>query len=233
MELEYTCLIVDDEPIARGIIESYISKIPSFTIIAQCKNAAQALQILSKEKVDIVFLDINMPEISGLTLAKTIGLKTKVVFTTAYREYATEGFEVDALDYLVKPISFDRFFRAVQKFLDSVDRKEDEPFIEQRDSFFVRSDRKMIRVSIPAILYVESLGDYVQIFTKQDKIVTRESLIQILQELPNKDFLRIHRSYVIAKSAVTSYTHEFVEIGKKALPISRTYKEEVLKSFQS
>ena len=232
MEKKYTCLLVDDEPIARSIIENYLSKIPSFEIVAQCKNATEALQILSSQSIDLLFLDINMPEISGLTLAKTIQSKTKIIFTTAYREYATEGFEVEALDYLVKPIAFDRFFKAIQKFLNSVETKKEDSKKETKDSFFVRSERKMIKISIPEILYVESLGDYVQIYTKDDKIITRESLTQIEKELPVNHFLRVHRSFIVAKAAVDSYTHEFLEIGKKAIPISRTYKEEVLKSFQ-
>ena len=233
MAKKYKCLIVDDEPIAREIIANYLAKTPSIEIVNHCKDASEALSYLTSQKIDLLFLDIHMPEVSGLTLAKSINDSTKIIFTTAHREYASEGFEVEALDYLVKPISFERFFKSIQKFLKLSDTTDSVDISKKKEFFFVRSNRKMIRVNIDDILYVESLGDYVQIFTNENKIITRESLTQILTALPTTSFIRVHRSFLVSKSAVDSYTNEFLEIGKRAIPISRTYKEEVLKSFET
>jgi two-component system LytT family response regulator len=235
MSDKVTCMIVDDEPMAREIISSFVGKIHNLELVATCKNVSEAFSILQKESIQLIFLDINMPEISGLSLAKSIQHKSQVIFTTAYREYALEGFDLQAVDYLLKPISFDRFLKAVQKYFDLQVSKEiihQEKVSEVKEtSIFVRSDRKMVKVRFSEIRYVESLSDYVKIFTNQETIVTRETISNIESKLPSKEFLRTHRSYIVSMNKINSFTNEFVELDKKAIPISRSYKENVLEKL--
>lgn len=235
MTKKIKCVVVDDEPMAREILASYIEKVPSLSLAKSFKNASEVISFLETETADVFFLDINMPEISGLSLAKIINKKATVIFTTAYREYAVDGFDLNATDYLLKPISFDRFFQAIEK----VTTKKDTDFsektsVKQPSNFmFVRADRKMIKVNFNEILYIESLNDYIKIHTKEDVIVTRETISNIETKLPKSDFLRTHRSYIIAFQKLNSYTNEYVEIDKKAIPISRSYKEGVLQKLSS
>ena len=219
------CIIVDDEPVARDIISSYIKKVPNLELIKSFKNASDAILFLQDNSADLFFLDINMPEISGLSLAKIIHNKTQIIFTTAYREYAIEGFNLNVVDYLLKPISFDRFMEAIQKIKPL--KKE----VANKEFMFVRSDRKMVKLDLKSILYIESLSDYVKIFTQEKTIITRETISKIQEKLPKNNFLRIHRSYIISIKNINSYTNEFIEIKNKAIPISRSYKESVLQKL--
>jgi DNA-binding LytR/AlgR family response regulator len=235
MSKEISCVIVDDEPVARDILISYIEKVPNLNLIRSCKNAIEAFEILNTQKVDLFFLDINMPEVSGLSLAKMIGKDSKVIFTTAYREYAVEGFNLKAVDYLLKPIAFERFLEAVNKYFETL--KVGGNTLEKikevaSEFFFVRSERKMVKINYDEILYIESLSDYVKIHQEEKTIVTRETITNIEAKLPQAQFLRIHRSYIVAVKNIESYTNEFVEIKSKALPISRTYKESILKKME-
>ncbi len=161
------CLIVDDEPIAREILENHLQKIDAVTVVASCKNAIEAFNILNSNNIDLIFLDINMPEISGLSFAKTINKNIKVIFTTAYRDYAVDGFDLQAVDYLLKPISFERLLQAVHKFLEGsmpvTPVSASEIIQEKSDFIFVRSDRKMLKINFADILYIESLSDYIKI----------------------------------------------------------------------
>lgn len=226
------CIIVDDEPVAREILETHLGKIDQVKVVASCKNAIEAFKVVNTESVDLIFLDINMPEISGLSFAKTMTKKIKIIFTTAYREYAVDGFDLQAVDYLLKPISFERLLQAVNKFLDEIKPvytpKSEEAISEKSDSFFVRSDRKMIKIDISEIRYIESLSDYIKIHLADKIVVTRETLSNIETKLPHGDFLRIHRSYIVSIAGIESFTHEYVMVSKHELPISRSHKEEVL-----
>ncbi|MDA9087165.1 LytTR family DNA-binding domain-containing protein [Polaribacter sp.] len=229
------CVIVDDEPVARNVLETFVAKIPNLELVKSCKNAMEAFEVANQQKIDIFFLDINMPEISGLSLAKSINQKAKIIFTTAYREYAVDGFNLKAVDYLLKPISFDRFLQSIHKYFEGVSFIDSEIKIEKsvlkNDFIFVRSDRKMIKINFDEIQYVESLSDYIKIHSVDKTITTRETISNIETKLPAKNFLRIHRSYIVNLKKMNSYTNEFVEIGKNAIPISRTYKENVLKKL--
>lgn len=228
------CVIVDDEPVAREILESFVMKTSSLELVATCKNAIEAIEIQSKQTVDLFFLDINMPEVNGLSLAKIVGKNAHVIFTTAYRDYAVDGFNLNVVDYLLKPIAFDRFLEAVQKIPNQkTDSSSNEKEQSNSDFMFVRSDRKMIKVDFENILYIESVGDYVKIHLKDNSILTRETMSNLLEMLSETHFLRIHRSFVIAIDKINSYTNEFVEVNKQALPISRTYKESVLQKLAS
>jgi len=236
MEVEINCIIVDDEPTAREILETYLQKITTVNLVKSCKNVKEALEIISKSQIDLVLLDINMPEISGLTLARVIDKKTKVIFTTAYREYAVDGFDIQAVDYLLKPISFDRFLKAINKFFDLPEFSigKDPVVLEQSktDFIFVRSERKMVKINFDEILYIESLSDYIKIFTKGKTVITRETISNMEAKLPNSWFLRIHRSFLVGIDKIDTYTNEFVEVNKEELPISRTYKESVLQKLK-
>jgi|TARA_B110000211_G_C14064545_1_gene547129 DNA-binding LytR/AlgR family response regulator len=229
------CVIVDDEPVARNVLETFVAKIPNLELVKSCKNAMEAFEVANQQKIDIFFLDINMPDISGLSLAKSINQKAKIIFTTAYREYAVDGFNLKAVDYLLKPISFDRFLQSIHKYFEGVSFIDSEIKIEKsvlkNDFIFVRSDRKMIKINFDEIQYVESLSDYIKIHSADKTITTRETISNIETKLPAKNFLRIHRSYIVNLKKMNSYTNEFVEIGKNAIPISRTYKENVLKKL--
>ncbi|WP_339662123.1 LytTR family DNA-binding domain-containing protein [uncultured Polaribacter sp.] len=225
MRNKLKCVVVDDEPMAREIIESYIAKTPYLKLIKSCKNASEAILFQQENIVDLFFLDINMPEITGLSLAKIINQKAKIIFTTAYREYAIDGFNLNVVDYLLKPISFDRFLQAVQKVSSS------EITENNADFMFVRADRKMVKIDFDAILYIESLSDYVKIFTSEKTVITRETITNLEEKLPAKLFLRIHRSYIVSLNNISSYTNEFIEVYQKALPISRSYKESVLQKL--
>ena len=235
MSDKLTCMIVDDEPMAREIISSFVGKIHNLELVATCKNVSEAFSVLQKESIQLIFLDINMPEISGLSLAKSIQHKSQVIFTTAYREYAIEGFDLQAVDYLLKPISFDRFLKAVQKYFDLHISKEtvkkEVQYLEKETSIFVRSDRKMVKVRFKEINYIESLSDYVKIFTDKETIITRETISNIESKLPSNEFLRTHRSYIVSMPKIDSFTNELIELKKKAIPISRSYKENVLQKL--
>jgi two-component system, LytTR family, response regulator len=226
------CIIVDDEPIAREILENHLQKIDVIKVVTTCKNAIEAFNEISSNAIDLIFLDINMPEISGLSFAKSINKNIKVIFTTAYREYAVEGFNLKAVDYLLKPISFERLLQAVNKYLDENILVQDglvtEVKEEKCDFIFVRSDRKMIKINFSEINYIESYSDYIKIHLDDKTIVTRETISNIEAKLPQKDFLRIHRSYIVSIAKIESFTNEFIEVKKKAHPISRSYKKDVL-----
>ena len=231
------CIIVDDEPIAREILENHLQKIETIEVSATCKNAVEAFNAINSNKIDVIFLDINMPEISGLSFARSINKNIKIIFTTAYREYAIDGFDLKAVDYLLKPISFERLLQAVNKYLNeniviNTDEKK-ELTIEKSEFIFVRSARKMIKINFSEINYIESLGDYLKIHLANKIVITRETITSIEVKLPQNDFLRIHRSFIISINQITSFTNEFVEINDKAIPISRSYKKVVLQRLEN
>jgi len=231
------CIIVDDEPIAREILENHLNKIEAIKIIATCKNAVEAFNVINSNRIDVIFLDINMPEISGLSFAKSINKNIKIIFTTAYREYAVDGFDLKAVDYLLKPISFERLLQAVNKFLNENNsvytESKNELTIEKSDFIFVRSDRKMIKINFADINYIESLGDYLKIHLPNKTIITRETISNMEVKLSKKEFIRIHRSFILSISKIESFTNEFVEVSKKAIPISRSYKKNVLQRLEN
>ncbi|WP_425639612.1 LytR/AlgR family response regulator transcription factor [Algoriphagus yeomjeoni] len=226
------CLIVDDEPIAQNILKDFVSKVNHLNLVGCASNANEAFNLVQQGQVDLIFLDINMPGIDGMAFAKIIPQEMHVIFTTAYREYAIAGFDLAATDYLLKPIPFERFLKAIAKAKDAFDSKSHPTSSEKPDFLFVRQDRKMEKVNFDDILYIESFADYIKIHLKDCVSVVRESISNFESKLPASQFLRFHRSFIGNISAITSYTHEFLEIDGKALTISRSYKEEVLKRLQ-
>ena len=229
------CIIVDDEPVAREILEHHITQVEWLDLKDNCRNAMEAFKTINTQNIDLIFLDINMPEISGLSFARSINKNIKVIFTTAYREYAVDGFDLQAVDYLLKPISFERFIQAVEKYrnehVQSNIIMQPESTSEQSDFFFVRSDRKMTRVDFGEIMYIESLSDYVKIHLNDRIVVTRDTISNLENILPDNTYLRIHRSYIVALNKIKSFTNEVIEIGKHQLPISRSYKDQVMEAL--
>lgn len=229
----YNVVIIDDEPTARDILKRHLSKIDAINVVASCKNAAEGFSVLSKEAIDLIFLDINMPEVTGIMFANAIKGKTAVIFTTAYREYAVEGFELEAVDYLMKPISLERLMKAINKFAAmGLERKNTLENNTQNFTFF-RCERKMIKVDFSSILYIESCGDYIKIHTSNKVLVTRETMTSVVEKLPNNGFLRTHRSFVVSLSKMDGYTNEYIDILRTAVPISRSYREGVLKVLRA
>ena len=231
------CIIVDDEALAREVLENHLGKIENMHVIASCKNAIEAFQAVNSHHVDLVFLDINMPDISGLSFAKSVSDELKIIFTTAYRDYAVDGFDLKAVDYLLKPISFERLLQGIHKYLDENASHKQKPgealHFEKSDFIFVRADRKMAKVSFHEILYVESLSDYIKIHLYDDQmLITRETLSNLEARLPRSKFLRTHRSFIVSLDKVARFTSDTIEIGKHEIPISRSYRDTVIQLLE-
>jgi len=233
------CLIVDDEPLARDLMRSHIDKLENFEIVAECGDAMKALQALRNTEVDLMFMDIQMPQITGIEFLKTLKNPPGVIITSAYREYALEGFELDVVDYLLKPITFERFLKAVNKYyqLKNEDVKEIHTEINTQalnaDAFiYVKENKKVVKVHLNDIYYIEGLSEYVQIFTRKKKIITKTSMTNMVEKLPDADFMRIHKSYIVSLSKIEAFTSTTIEVPGKELPIGRSYKNAVLETMQ-
>lgn len=225
----YTCVVVDDEDLARRLIENHISQLENFKVIASCQSAIEASKILKEEKVDLLFLDIEMPVLTGTDFFANLIQKPKVIFTTAYRNYALDGFELNAIDYLLKPITFGRFFKAVEKFLEHQQPTKEvskEVGKIQKDYIFVRKDRKQVKVFFKDILYIESVKDYIKIVTSAENHLVKHSMTSF-EELLDGRFLRTHRSYIINSNKVTAFTKQDIEIGKLEIPLSESHRRRV------
>lgn len=228
-------LIVDDEPLAREILESHASQIPDLEILASCANALEANEIVQSTDVDLVFLDIQMPQISGLDWLKSLRNPPLVIFSTAFSEYAVEGFELNAVDYLLKPIAFDRFLKAVNKAKDQLKaQKQDLPASEHY--MFVKADKKLVKVSFEDIVYIEGLKDYVIIRMEQDRVITLQTMKSLEEKLPSNLFRRIHRSYIVNIQKIQALDGSMIEVTlknqTKLLPIGKNYRDDVLEIIQ-
>lgn len=225
-------MVVDDEPPALEVLRTYIQRVQSLELSATCSDAIQAFHLLKQHPIDLIFLDIQMPQILGTDFLRALKNAPKVIFTTAYRKFAVEGFELEAVDYLLKPISFERFLKAVNRVMDnpvSLPGLQEEKSAVNTAFIYFRSDRRMIKVILDDILYIESLKDYIRIVTVQSTIITKQSISSLEEQLPHEKFLRIHRSFIISTNRISSYTHELVWVGQTELPISRMYRHEVEK----
>jgi DNA-binding LytR/AlgR family response regulator len=234
----YRCIIIDDEPIAIRVIKNHLSVFTNFEIVAECNNALEAMPILAKEKIDLLFCDIQMPQISGVDFVRTLQHPPKVIFTTAYRDYAVDAFELNVVDYLLKPISFERFTKAINYFLELQSAQKEETNMvasepENREFIFLKADKKHYKVNLTDVLYFESLGDYVIAFTTNNKIVTKERISHLSESLPKDHFIQIHRSYIVSIDKIESVGPGFVEINQKKLPVGRNYKPELSKLLQN
>lgn len=224
------CIIVDDEELARELIESYLDQLDGFELVASCSSAIQASTVLKEHTVDLMFLDIEMPVLKGTDFYKNLVQKPKVIFTTAYRDYALDGFELDAVDYLLKPIVFARFFQAIERFqsLSIASKMETAPINEsQKKHIFVRKDRKQVKLFLEDVCYVQGLKDYVQIFTVNDSHVIKHSVTKLLEEL-GPSFVRVHRSYIVNSEKVSAVSKHDIEIGDIEIPIGDYYKNAIV-----
>lgn len=222
------CLIVDDEPLARKLLISYVENCQDLTLIAECATAMEARIKLREEKIDLVFLDIQMPQLSGLQLLQALQMRPAVIFTTAYRDYAPEAFDVDAIDYLIKPISQERFLKAVDKYYERFPKNRLGVTNEIEDTIFIRADRVQHKVDKLSILYIESLDNYVKIVLKDKVIITRETITSFEKRLTPSDFVRIHRSFIVNARNIQSLSLESVRIGDKDLPFGRAFKQRAM-----
>jgi two-component system, LytTR family, response regulator len=229
------CLAVDDEPPALDVLKKYITSVQSLELVGTCADAVEALNFIRQHSIDLLFLDIQMPQILGTDFLRTLKKPPKVIFTTAFRKFAVEGFELDAVDYLLKPISFERFLKAVNKVMDASLNgsfgfdKETQQQAPADQHIYLRSDRKMIKVALADIVYIESLKDYIKVIATSGTVITKQSISSIEETLPKDMFIRIHRSFIISLNKIESYSNELIWIGRTELPISRMYRHEVEK----
>lgn len=240
--MKYNCLIVDDEHLARTLLENYITKIPLLNLVEKCKNPLEAMAVMKTQKIDILFLDIQMPEITGIDFLKTLTDPPVVILTTAYQEYALESYQLDVTDYLLKPFSLERLLKAVNKATKLLELKKSaasnidqvKPAIYEKTSFLnIKVDHKIKRINFDDILYIEGMKEYVAIHTKSDKFITLESLKNLQDFLPNNLFIRIHKSYIAAIKKITTLEGNQLYIENTILPIGKNYKDEVLKKVFS
>lgn len=227
-------VIVDDEPLALDILESYIAKIPEIELVGRCINALEANAIIKSVRIDLMFLDIQMPQISGVEFLKTLPNPPAVVLTTAYPDYALEGYELNIIDFLLKPISFDRFVKAVNKASEKLKLHSSENVKSdvQENFFFIKADKKLVKVNFDDIIYIEGLKDYVIIRCEQNRIITLQTMKSLEDRLPSAVFKRVHRSYIVNLNKITALDGNILEVLEKGqtkiLPIGKNYKDELL-----
>ena len=229
MVYKINCLIVEDEPIAAEVIEDYIVQVPHLRLVATCRDALFALEVLQRESIDLIFLDIHLPKLKGVDFVKTLKQKPYIIFTTAYHEYAIEGFNLEVLDYLLKPIAFSRFLQAVNRIpkvnLQNNSIVQSQQTLPPLEYIFFNVNKKQVKIVLDDILYMESLKDYVRIFSIQKNIVIKSTLLELTKLLPKKQFVRVHRSYIVSVNKITAYSYDQVEIDTHRIPIGRSYKK--------
>jgi len=226
------CLVVDDEPIAREGIMEYIRQIDYLSPVAQCKSAAEAAGLLQKNKIDLIFIDIQMPKLSGIEFVKALADPPLIIFTTAYSEYALEGFELDVVDYLLKPISFSRFLKAAEKAQSYLHAKNKEVSITN-EFFFIKCNGKIEKIIMADVIYIEAMANYVIIYTRQKKYITYLTFSGIEEQLPTHLFVRIHKSYLVAISAIQTIDGNEVITSSARLPMSKNYRNDVMSRIES
>ena len=233
--MKVNCIIIDDEPLAAALIEAHVANIPNVNIIATCTNALEGFEVLKTQSVDLIFLDIQMPLLTGIEFLKSLSNPPKVIFTTAYREYAIESYELEVVDYLLKPISFDRFFKAINKFFKTIESKSSTVVVSEPQEvskyIFVNVNKKQHKISFSEIVYVESIKDYIRIHLTDKTIVTKDKISEFEYKL-SSNFLRTHRSYIVNADKITAYTVNDVEIGDLEIPIGISYKKQLLEKLK-
>ncbi len=239
--MKIRCLVIDDEKLARDYIKNYISKIPQLELVGDFNSPLKATEIIKKGGVDLLFLDIQMPDITGVDFIKSLANKPEVIFTTAYQEYALEGFNLNAIDYLLKPFSFERFFQAVNKVIDKLENNNAPDNFPQEnlpsqasvgeDFLTIRADRKFYKINFDEIIYIEGQKAYVSFYTHKKRITALASLKDLEESLPQDQFIRIHKSYIVSIKEIASLEGNMIEVGEQQLPVGKSYKETVLKVF--
>lgn len=242
--MKVRCMIVDDEPLAHKVLEKYISQVQSLELVMNCKNAMEAINYLHSNSVDLIFLDINMPDLSGIDFLKTLQHKPQVIFTTAYSEFALESYEYGVTDYLLKPIKFDRFLKAVNKVLDSlikepvkikpkkeITEEAEEVYEDENEYTFFKQDSSVYKVRYSDILYVEAFGNYLKVFTKDQKIVARKTMTEFEKELSYENIIRVQKSYFVNILKIDKIELNQIHIGEKQISIGSIYKSELMKKL--
>ena len=225
---QYKCIIVEDEPLAAEVLQDYIRQVPFLKLIKTCSDAIYAMETLKEERIDLVFLDIHLPKLKGLDFIKSLTNPPHIIITSAYHEYALEGHELNVLDYLLKPIEFKRFLKAVNRLSAVQEHTEDasqKP--SEREYLFFNVSKKKVKIFLDEILYIESLKEYIRVCTRQKTIITKFQLGEIEEILSKNNFLRVHRSFIVAKDKIDAFTATDVEVSGKQLPIGRSYKDAV------
>ncbi len=232
------CLIVDDEPLALHILEDYMAKVPFLQLVKSTTNPIEALTLVQEGNIDLVFLDVQMPELTGIQFLRIANGRAKVILTTAYPQYALEGYELDVIDYLLKPIAFDRFFKSVQKaqavLQPAAKPVQTEPAQQAQQDFlsdfiFVKTEHKIQKVYLNDILFIEGLKDYISIFTSAERIITLQNMKKMEDALPVKNFIRVHKSYIVSINKIDSIERSRISIADKIIPVGDTYREEFFK----
>src|SRR6056297_1809200 len=230
------CIIIDDEPLARELIRAHIKKLENFDILAECGNAMEAMEALRKKQADLIFLDIKMPQISGIEFLKTLKNPPKVIITTAYSQYALEGFELDVVDYLMKPVTFERFFKAVNKYFSSHRQHtislENENGFDEHAFIYVKENKKIIKIYLREIHFIEGLNEYIRIHTDNRRVVVKNSLQSIESKLPQEQFIRVHKSYIVSIPKIRAFNSTTIELENSKLRIGRNYKNQVFNALQ-
>ena len=231
------CLLIDDEPPALKVLASYISNIHGLEIVGQCKNAIEALDVLNQKTVDVIFLDIKMPKILGTEFLKNLSHPPKVIFVTAYRDYAVEGYELDAVDYLVKPVSFERFFRAITKLNRLMDKESMPASVDYKSNpeafVYLKVEKDMKKIFVNDIAYIEGWKDYVKLFLTGGKhLLIKQSISSLENLLSEHKFLRVHRSYIVSLNKISGYNALLVRLGENEIPIGRLFKQNVMETLQ-
>ena len=230
------CLVVDDEPQAREVIKRYIQQVPVLELAGECSNALEVLEVLPRQPIDLLFLDIHMPQLKGIDLAKVLKSPPRIIFTTAHQEYALEGYELDVVDYLLKPIRFERFLKAVQKVIHlgkgQLEQRASLPDVAAKPFVYFRVERKMVKVNLDDILFIESMKDYIRVVTTTGVLITKQSISSVEALLPEAQFIRTHRSFLVSMASIKSYTAELIEIGGVEVPIGKLYRPGVLKVLE-
>jgi DNA-binding LytR/AlgR family response regulator len=223
------CLIIEDEPLAADVLKDYIAQLPGLKLAGVCENVFTATEKMHAEKIDIIFLDINLPKVNGLNFLKSMTGNYHIILTTAYHQYALDGFNLNVVDYLLKPIEFSRFLQAVNKVYDRIKTVSETtlPDTHERKFYFFNADKKNVKVFADEILYIESLKDYVRIHTTEKKIITKFQIGEMERMMNEKNFIRIHKSYIVNVEKITAFTAIEVEVKGVSLPLGRTYKEVV------
>lgn len=226
------CLIVDDEPLAQNILEKYIHQMDELELVAKCNNAIQAVNKLQTEQIDLLLLDIQMPEITGLELLRNLSNPPKVIFTTAFSEYALPAFDLDVIDYLLKPISFERFARAIYKVRQAIPSRKNTTKDSDTTYIFLKADRKLHKIFLSDILFIEGLNNYLKIHTHRQMLVVREKMCDMDVILPEKQFLRVHKSFIVSLKEIEYAEDNFIVMGKHRIPIGETYRQAFYKRIK-
>jgi len=229
----YTCIIIEDEPLAQNVLKKYIEEHPSLTLVSVCNDALETQEVLTRENIDLLFLDINLPKLSGINFIKTLLHPPLIIFTTAYPEYAVEGFEINAIDYLVKPFSFERFLKAVNRALEKLTSSATQNSTGNEPPFiFLKADKKIHRVELDSIHYIEAVGDYMKVVTDSGQLIINETMKNLQEELPGRSFMRVHKSFIISRNKIKFIEGNYVQVANKSVPIGATYRNDVLASIE-